>query len=117
MSEVIVLTTDQVESLFDKLYIRLESIIKDSQIKEEASKEFLTANEVCKLLKVSGTTLHDWSKKGLLQKHHLGINRIRFRHDEVIEAMNRTKEEKRIIIAYYWQQKKNAIENLLNSKK
>lgn len=96
MSEVIVLTTDQLQSYFDKMVQRVESIIKDSQKKEVASKEWLTAKEVCTLLKISHTTLHDWSSKSIIQKHRIG-DRIRFRHDEIMESLQRMEAKRKRI--------------------
>lgn len=97
MSQVIVLTSDQLQSFIDNMVLKVESIIKDSQKKEIASKELLTAKEVCTLLKISHTTLHDWSNKGVIQKHHVGVNRIRFRHDEIMESLERMEAKKRRI--------------------
>lgn len=103
MSQVIVLTSDQLQSYFDNMVLKVvdnmtlkvESLIQDSQKKEVASKEWLTAKEVCALLKISLTTLHDWSSKGVIQKHHLGVNRIRFRHDEIMKSLQRMEAKKK----------------------
>ncbi|MBK6699927.1 MAG: helix-turn-helix domain-containing protein [Saprospiraceae bacterium] len=70
-------------------------MIKDSQKQQITSKEWLTANEVCDLLKISLTTLHDWSWKGSLKKHKIG-GRIRFRHDEVLESLTRVEFQNRM---------------------
>ena len=50
------------------------------------SKEWLTANEVQDLLKISSVTRWDWSKKGILKTHKIS-GRLRFRKDEVLSAM------------------------------
>ncbi len=86
MQQIIVLTPDQLQLILDNLAQKVESIIKDSQKKQITSKEWLTAKEVCDLLKISHTTLHDWSKKGILKKHKIG-DRIRFRHNEVLDSL------------------------------
>ncbi|MBK9109980.1 MAG: helix-turn-helix domain-containing protein [Saprospiraceae bacterium] len=86
MAQVIVLTPDQLQSFVDSVAQRVESLIKDSQKKQITSKEWLTAREVSELLKISHTTIHDWSKKGILKKHRIG-DRIRFRHDEVLDSL------------------------------
>jgi excisionase family DNA binding protein len=72
----------------------LRPSLNNSQKKEITSKEWLTANEVCSILKISQTTLHDWSKKGIIQKHKIG-DRIRFRHDEVQESLTRMETKRR----------------------
>ncbi|MBK8448695.1 MAG: helix-turn-helix domain-containing protein [Saprospiraceae bacterium] len=95
MSQVIVLTPDQLQSYFDGMIQKVESIIKDSQKKEITSKEWLTSKEVQDLLKISHTTLHDWSKKGTIKKHKIG-NRIRFRHDEILESLHRIESKNRM---------------------
>ena len=97
MQDLIVLTSDQLQKYFDDMVQKVEFIIKNSQRKEVASKELLTAKEVCTLLKISHTTLHDWSNKGVIQKHHVGVNRIRFRHDEIMESLQRMEAKKRRI--------------------
>ncbi|MBK9718587.1 MAG: helix-turn-helix domain-containing protein [Saprospiraceae bacterium] len=97
MQDLIVLTSDQLQKYFDDMVQKVEFIIKNSQKKEVASKELLTAKEVCTLLKISHTTLHDWSNKGVIQKHHVGVNRIRFRHDEIIESIQRMEAKKKRI--------------------
>ncbi len=88
MSQVIVLTQDQLNEMLENVVSKVETIIKNSQRKEVTSKEWLTANEVCAILKISQTTLHDWSNKGIIVKHRIG-DRIRFRHDEIQESLLR----------------------------
>lgn len=98
MSQVIVLTltSDQLQTYFDNMVLKVESLIKDSQKREVASKDWLTAKEVCILLKISHTTLHDWSSKNIIQKHRIG-DRIRFRHDEIIESLQRMETKRKRI--------------------
>ncbi|MGB3227121.1 MAG: helix-turn-helix domain-containing protein [Saprospiraceae bacterium] len=93
--DIIVITPDQLQSYFDSMVKKVESCIKDSQKQQITSKEWLTAKEVCDLLKISHTTLHDWSKKGTIFKHKIG-NRIRFRHDEVLESLTRIESKNRM---------------------
>lgn len=93
--QVIVLTPDQLQTYFDGMVKKVESIIKDSQKQQITSKEWLTANEVCDLLKISLTTLHDWSRKGYLRKHKIG-GRLRFRNDEVLESIIRFESKNRM---------------------
>lgn len=88
MSQVIILTQDQLNEMLENVVSKVETIIKNSQKKEVTSKEWLTANEVCAILKISQTTLHDWSNKGIIIKHRIG-DRIRFRHDEIQESLLR----------------------------
>lgn len=96
MTEVIVISPDQIQKYFDEMVKKVEFLIKDSQKKEVASNEWLTAKEVCTVLKISLTTLHDWSSKGLIQKHRIG-DRIRFRHDEIIGSLQRMETKRKRI--------------------
>lgn len=88
MPDVILLTPEQLQGYFDRMVQKVEELIRASQKIEITSKEWLTAKEVCELLKISHTTLHDWSRKGSLKKHKIG-DRIRFRNDEVLESLQR----------------------------
>lgn len=96
MTQFVVLTPDQLQEFVETVALRVESIIKDSQKKEINSKEWLTAKEVCELLKISHTTQNEWSKNGILVKHKVG-ERVRFRYDQVLEVFTRveTKRAKR----------------------
>lgn len=88
MNQIIILTPDQLQSYFDGMVKKVESIVKDSQKQQITSKEWLSGKEVCELLKISNTTLHDWSRKGILKKNKIA-NRIRYRYDEVLESLQR----------------------------
>ncbi|MFZ1513954.1 MAG: helix-turn-helix domain-containing protein [Saprospiraceae bacterium] len=94
MTQVVVLQ-DQIQKLLDDQLQKFISLLKEAQKQETTSKEWLTSKEVCELLKISHTTLHDWSKKGIILKHRIG-NRIRFRHDEVLESLTRIEAKNRI---------------------
>ncbi len=95
MNQIIILTPDQLQAYFDGMVKKVETCIKDSQKQQITSKEWLTSKEVCELLKISHTTLHDWSKKGVILKHRIG-NRIRFRHDEILESLTRIEAKNRM---------------------
>ncbi len=92
---IIVLTPDQLQTYFDDMIHKIEAILKDSQQQQITSKEWLTAAEVAALLKISLTSIHQWSKEGRLKKHKIG-NRIRFRHDEVLESLTRIESKNRM---------------------
>lgn len=93
MSQVIVLTPDQLQEFVETVALRVESIIKDSQKKELNSKTWMTAREVCELLNISHTTQNEWSRCGILVKHKVGT-RIRFRYDQVLEAFTRVESKR-----------------------
>jgi excisionase family DNA binding protein len=50
--------------------------------------EYLTRNEVAKLLKCDLSTVHNWTKKGKLVKHCIG-NRAYYKRSEVEAAIKK----------------------------
>lgn len=44
--------------------------------------EYITRNEIAKLFKISLMTVHDWTKKGILQSYKIG-NRVLYKKHEV----------------------------------
>lgn len=56
--------------------------------------EYLTRQEVAKILKVSLVTLTDWNKKGILKPYRLG-NLIRYKTDEIDQALIAIHKSKR----------------------
>ena len=55
----------------------------------DISKELLTIDEVCEMLKVSKMTLHRWDKNGVLKKIEVGGHRLYRRSDVEAVALNR----------------------------
>ena len=62
----------------------IENLKKDFQPK--APSEFLTRNELAKLLKVDLSTVWQWSKKGKLIPYGLG-NRVYYKRHEVEQSL------------------------------
>jgi excisionase family DNA binding protein len=52
------------------------------QIEVKPQTEYLTRKETAKLLRISLTTLNDWSKKGIITAYRIGT-RIRFKSNEI----------------------------------
>ncbi len=48
--------------------------------------EFLTTEQVCKLLKVSRSTIINWRAAGKLESHKIG-NRILFKREEILSKI------------------------------
>lgn len=48
--------------------------------------EYITRREVAKLFKISLVTVHDWTKKGILQAYKIG-KRVYFKPSEVEKAL------------------------------
>ncbi len=55
-------------------------------IKPQPQKEYLSREEVAKMLKVSETTLHNWSKDGILNPYKIG-NRVLYKKHEIDTAL------------------------------
>ena len=55
----------------------------------DISKELLTIDEVCEMLKVSKMTLHRWDKNGVLKKIEVGGHRRYRRSDVEAGTLNR----------------------------
>lgn len=55
----------------------------------DISKELLTIDEVCEMLKVSKMTLHRWNKNGVLKKIEVGGHRRYRRSDVEAVTLNR----------------------------
>ena len=65
-----------IEDSFRKIMLELST-------KEDPPDEFLTSKQVCKLLKISLSTINNWRSSGKLKAHKLG-NRILFRREEIL---------------------------------
>ena len=55
--------------------------------------EFLTRKEVAKLLKISLTTLNDWSKQGIVQAYRIG-NRVLYKKKEIVDSVSKVQSFK-----------------------
>ncbi len=55
--------------------------------------EYLTRKEVAKLLKISLTTLNDWSKQGIVQAYRIG-NRVLYKRKEIENSVSKVQSFK-----------------------
>ena len=69
------------EAILDSIKSQLSDLLRglQSQLFKE---EYLTREEVAKMLKVDISTIHNWSKGGKLQKHCIG-NRVFYKRSEI----------------------------------
>lgn len=88
------LTEDQLQYFIETMTIKIAEIVKESNQVKVNSKEYLTTKEVLDLLKISNVTLHEWCKKGIISKSKVG-SRLRFRYDEIIDAIERIESKKK----------------------
>lgn len=55
--------------------------------------EYLSRKDVAKLLKISLTTLNDWSKQGIVQAYRIG-NRVLYKKIEIEDSVSKTQNLK-----------------------
>ena len=73
------------EEIIEAILKGVDSLIKESK-QPKLSKEYLTREEVCKLLKIDLSTLWHWTKKNKLKAHGLG-GRVYYIREEVEAAI------------------------------
>ena len=61
--------------------------LKQKTLKNDDSNELLTREEVCKMLKVSNTTLFNWNNEGILKNYKVG-RRVYYKREDVINLGN-----------------------------
>lgn len=76
---------------FKCLERKIESALEEREAKKAVPIEYLTRNEVIKLLKVSSVTVHDWTNKGFLKAYRLG-NKVYYKQNEIEAAMTEIKK-------------------------
>lgn len=55
--------------------------------------KYLSRKEVAKLLKISLTTLNDWSKQGIVQAYRIG-NRVLYKKKEIEDSVSKVQSFK-----------------------
>jgi excisionase family DNA binding protein len=73
-------TPEQIHCLFEGLQKQIKDLKEGFEPKQPT--EYLTRNEVSKLLKCDLSTLHNWVKKGKLTPYGIG-NRVYFKRTEI----------------------------------
>ena len=61
--------------------------------KEPGNEKYLTRKETAGILRVSLPTLNDWTKTGKIKGYRIG-NRVRYKRNEVSEALNQVQSLK-----------------------
>lgn len=69
-----------VDMISDRVYLKIEKRISEKPSKKEDV--LLTRNDVSKYLKVSLTTIHHWTKGGVLKAYRIG-NRVYYKKNEL----------------------------------
>ena len=88
--QLISISFDDLKDLFGQvLKTELEAVKKHLQPKQP--NEYLTRKEVSEMLKIDISSVHNWSKRGILIPHQIG-NRVYFKLQEVEEAIVKLKK-------------------------
>ncbi len=64
----------------------ISTLLEQNRKTDLNSKEWLTAKETESILKISGVSRWNWTKKGILKSYKIS-NRLRYRKDEVLKAL------------------------------
>jgi len=81
------ITADELSDIIsDKLLLKIEKYILNHAAKQ--NEELLTRKELSKYLKVSLSTINNWSKFGVLQPYRIG-NQVRYKKSEIKDALIR----------------------------
>ncbi|MGU3377291.1 helix-turn-helix domain-containing protein [Chryseobacterium sp. M5A1_1a] len=89
MNSVVVMPADFIQQLKDSLILELTSkISKELGIKQPI--EYLTREEVCKLLKIDKSTLWRWTNEKMIPSYGMG-NRVYFIRSEVDQILRSNK--------------------------
>ena len=70
----------------DQLVARVVNELKNELKQATFTEQYLTREEVSELLKISFSTIHNWSKKGILHPYQIGA-RIYFKASDIESSM------------------------------
>ncbi len=82
------LSKEELSDFFKDLKKQLEEIKDNFQPKEP--EEYLTRSEVADILKIDVSSVHNWTKKGILQRYGIG-HRVYYKRSEVEESITQLK--------------------------
>ena len=86
--EQIIVSGMSLNDLLERIGKLIDTKLNQPKPVEKNSTNFLSRQEVCKLLKITLPTLNDWSKLGRLQSYKIG-NRVLYKLDEVENSLHR----------------------------
>lgn len=79
---------DLISEITNNVLSGMATIMRESRETDLHAKEWLTSKETESILKISSVTRWTWSGSGILKAHKIG-NRLRYRKDEVLQALLR----------------------------
>ena len=84
---------DLISEITNNVLSGMANIMRESRETDLHSKEWLTSKETESILKISAVTRWSWSRSGILKAHKIG-NRLRYRKDEVLQALLKIESKK-----------------------
>jgi excisionase family DNA binding protein len=78
---------------FECISEALQAELAKLSIPKETQKQILTRQETAKLLSISLPTLHDYTRRDVIQAHRLG-NKVRYRIEDIHKALVNIKERR-----------------------
>ena len=88
--QLISLTIQDLENLFGQV-IKTEFEAVKKHLQPKQPNEYLTRKEVSEMLKIDLSSVHNWSKRGILIPHQIG-NRVYYKLQEVENAIVKLKK-------------------------
>ena len=79
------ITPEELKQIIKEV-IQEELLEVRKQLKEKDSEVLLTRQETCEFLKISITTLWQWSKKGKIESYGIG-NRIYYKKEDLLKSL------------------------------
>ena len=83
----ILLNGIELKDLLNSIGELIDRKLEQKKLPQSKQNNYLSRQEVCKLLKISLPTLNDWSKLGRLQAYKMG-NRVLYKQDEVENSLH-----------------------------
>ena len=83
--QLVGLTTKDLESLFSQAIKNELKAVKE-HLQPKQPNDYLTRKEVAGMLKIDLSSVHNWSKKGILNPYQIG-NRVYYKLSEVENAI------------------------------
>ena len=74
------------ETTQDQLVARVVNELKNELKQATFTKQYLTREEVSELLKISLSTIHNWTKRGILQPYQIG-GRVYYKARDIESSM------------------------------
>lgn len=79
------ITPEELKQIIKEV-IQEELLEVRKQLEEKDSEVLLTRQETCEFLKISITTLWQWSKKGKIESYGIG-NRIYYKKEDLLKSL------------------------------